>query len=103
MLRLNETLGRRGSTRLHLAPGWCATRVDLREQPKGSALHANTERIALDYTPYALLRVLIQRSQQAEFLSEYRQRGCLYLNSANRIATKNTKITKIKHYRIVVC
>ena len=56
VLRLNETLGRRGSTRLRLASGWKATMVDLREQPVGVL----RDGAVIDFTPYALLSVLIE-------------------------------------------
>ena len=56
VLRLNETLGRRGHTRLRLADGWRATQVDLRVQAMGEG--GDVARI--DYTPYALISVLIE-------------------------------------------
>lgn len=57
VLRLNETLGRRGSARLRLAPGWRASRVDLRAQP----LDGGRAIDVVAYGPYALLSVLIER------------------------------------------
>ncbi len=57
VLRLNETLGRRGVATLRLAQGWRARRVNLREQPVGPA--TSVRRIA--YTPYALVSLLIER------------------------------------------
>jgi hypothetical protein len=56
MLRLNETLGRRGGARLRLADGWRATEVDLRAQPVGDG----RELAQLAYTPYALISVLVE-------------------------------------------
>ncbi|RZS58590.1 alpha-mannosidase [Sphaerotilus mobilis] len=57
VLRLNETLGRRGSTRLQLAEGWRASLVDLRGLPVdgGQAIDA------VAYGPYGLVSVLIER------------------------------------------
>ena len=57
VLRLNETLGRRGSARLRLASGWRASRVDLRAQP----LDGGRAIDVVAYGPYALLSVLIER------------------------------------------
>ena len=57
VLRLNETLGRRGQVRVRLAEGWRATQVDLRALPVGDG----RELVQLAYTPYALLSLLIER------------------------------------------
>jgi alpha-mannosidase len=57
ILRLNETLGQRGSARLRLAGGWRARRVDLRGRPAGPARDLKT----LSFGPYALVSVLIER------------------------------------------
>jgi alpha-mannosidase len=57
VLRLNETLGRRGQVRVRLADGWRATQVDLRALPVGDGREVEQ----LDYTPYALLSLLIER------------------------------------------
>ena len=55
ILRLNESLGQRGTARLRLAPGLTARRVDLREQPiSGSGTK-------IDYEPHALVSVRIAR------------------------------------------
>jgi alpha-mannosidase len=57
VLRLNETLGRRGQVRVQLAEGWRATQVDLRALQVGDG--REVEQLA--YTPYALLSLLIER------------------------------------------
>ncbi len=58
VLRLNETLGRRGTTRLRLADGWRASQVDLRALPLdgGAAIDA------VSYGPYGLVSVLIEKT-----------------------------------------
>lgn len=61
VLRLNETLGRRGTTRLRLSPGWRASQVDLRALP----LDGGQPIDAVTYGPYALVSVLIERSDRA--------------------------------------
>jgi alpha-mannosidase len=58
VLRLNETLGRRGTARLRLAPGWRASRVDLRALPVDGGAPIE----AVGYGPYALVSVLIERA-----------------------------------------
>ncbi len=57
VLRLNETLGRRGSTRLHLAEGWRASLVDLRGLPVDGGKTID----AVAYGPYGLVSVLVER------------------------------------------
>lgn len=57
VLRLNETVGRRGQVRVRLAEGWRATQVDLRALPLGDGREVKQ----LAYTPYALLSLLIER------------------------------------------
>ncbi|MBI5381825.1 MAG: alpha-mannosidase [Opitutae bacterium] len=57
VLRLNETLGRRGRARVQLAPGWRASLVDLREKPVNGGRAMTT----LAFQPYALLSLLIER------------------------------------------
>jgi alpha-mannosidase len=61
VLRLNETLGRRGRAVVKLAPGWRARRVNLREQPVAGGVQAMREGVAVDYTPYALMSLLVER------------------------------------------
>lgn len=61
VLRLNETLGRRGAARLHLAEGWRASRVDLRALP----LDGGQAISAVAYGPYALVSVLVERVASA--------------------------------------
>jgi alpha-mannosidase len=56
ILRLNETLGRRGTLYLRLAEGWRAEQVDLRGRKVGDLPDA-----ALEITPYWLGSVLLQR------------------------------------------
>ncbi|MEM7578164.1 MAG: glycoside hydrolase family 38 C-terminal domain-containing protein [Planctomycetota bacterium] len=51
-LRLHETLGRRGTARLRLAPGRIATPTDLRGHDIGPPLSANGH---FDFTPYAVM------------------------------------------------
>ncbi len=71
VLRLNETLGRRGRATLRLAPGWRATRVDLREQvlagglvthDNASAMGGGGAGVEVAFTPYALISLLIERA-----------------------------------------
>lgn len=61
VLRLNETLGRRGRARVRLASGWRARRVDLRERPLSGGVRAAREGVTVDYTPYALVSLLVER------------------------------------------
>ena len=56
VLRLNETLGRRGHTQVRLADGWRATQVDLRALPVGEGAEVDV----LDFAPYALISLLIE-------------------------------------------
>ena len=56
ILRLTETLGRRGVVQLRLADGWRASLTDLREGP-GAAVEGG--RVA--FTPYQLLSVRIEK------------------------------------------
>jgi alpha-mannosidase len=61
ILRLSETLGRRGRARLRLAPGWRAVPVDLSEKP----LHPSRtlrDGGSIEFTPYGLLSVRIERA-----------------------------------------
>jgi alpha-mannosidase len=53
VLRLHETMGKRGSTQLQLRPGWQAQRVDLLGQPLGEILPA----ARVEFTPYELISV----------------------------------------------
>ncbi len=63
VLRLNETLGRRGRATLRLAPDWSARRVNLLEQPEAaSGVRSIKDGVTIDYTPYALISLRIQRS-----------------------------------------
>ncbi|MDP4300201.1 alpha-mannosidase [Leptothrix discophora] len=57
VLRLNETLGRRGIARLRLAEGWRASRVDLRALP----LDGGQPIESVAYGPYALVSVKVER------------------------------------------
>ncbi|MEY4749182.1 MAG: hypothetical protein RIQ60_1396 [Pseudomonadota bacterium] len=63
VLRLNETLGRRGRARVRLAPGWTARPVDLRGQPvdRAGATTAGND-VELAFGPYALLSLCLERS-----------------------------------------
>ncbi len=62
VLRLHETLGKRGQARLRLAPDLSARLVDLTDAPvPGGKLHGGT----LAFTPYALLGVHICRETPA--------------------------------------
>ena len=57
LLRLNETLGQRGSVKLKLADGYKAAVTDLRGKPNGSAV----AQLNVDYKPYMLTTVCISR------------------------------------------
>ncbi len=61
VLRLNETLGRRGRSLVRLAPGWRARRVDLLERPLAGGVRVARGGVAVDYTPYALVSLLVER------------------------------------------
>jgi alpha-mannosidase len=60
ILRLNEVLGRRGSAKLRLAPGWRARFVDLSEKPL-RPLRTLRDNASIDFTPYALLSVKLEK------------------------------------------
>ena len=63
VLRLNETLGRRGRASVKLAPGWRARRVNMLERPEAAAgVRAAKQGVTVDYTPYALITLLIERA-----------------------------------------
>lgn len=63
VLRLNEVLGRRGRAKVRLAPGWRARRVNLLEQPEAApGVRATKDGATVDYTPYALISLLIERA-----------------------------------------
>ena len=57
VLRLNETLGQRGTAKLHLAPGWTAHRVTLLDAPVDDQ-RGITE---VAFKPYELISVLIEK------------------------------------------
>ena len=57
LLRLHETLGRRGSARLQVSDGRTARLADLRGQPIGKA----SSRLKIGFKPYQLLTCLIER------------------------------------------
>jgi alpha-mannosidase len=56
-LRLHETLGRSGQTKLLLAPGWKATRVDL----SGNPLQAHSSTDPLCFNAYQVVSLLLTR------------------------------------------
>ncbi|WFB35437.1 glycoside hydrolase family 38 C-terminal domain-containing protein [Kiritimatiellota bacterium B12222] len=56
ILRLNETMGQRGKTKIELAEGYVATPTDLMEGEGGKAI------TTLPFKPYDLLSVRIQKS-----------------------------------------
>lgn len=61
VLRLNETLGRRGRACLRLAPGWQATAVDLLDRPSGGpSIGPGGE---LSFAPYALISLHLTRKE----------------------------------------
>jgi alpha-mannosidase len=59
LVRLHETLGRRGAVQLDLAPGWTACRSDLREGP-GVAL----DRGRIPFHPYEIVSVIVSRGRR---------------------------------------
>jgi alpha-mannosidase len=62
VLRLNETLGRRGQASVRLAAGWRASRVNLIEEPVEGGIRMTQEGVCVvSYTPYALISLLIER------------------------------------------
>lgn len=56
VLRLNETLGRRGTAQLRLAAGWRASRVDLR----ALSVDGGGAVTVVDYAPYGLISLRIE-------------------------------------------
>ena len=63
VLRLNETLGRRGRARVRLADGWRAQRVNLLEKPVAGGVRTTKDGVVeVNYTPYALISLLIDRA-----------------------------------------
>jgi len=61
ILRLNEVLGRRGRAKIRLAPGWRARLVDLSEKPLRPS-RTLRDKASIDFTPYALLSVRIDKA-----------------------------------------
>jgi alpha-mannosidase len=61
ILRLNEVLGRRGRAKLRLAPGWRARLVDLSEKPLRPS-RTLRDKASIDFTPYALLSVKLEKA-----------------------------------------
>lgn len=57
LLRLNETLGQRGSAKLELAEGYTAVLTDLRGEPTGEKLDDQT----INFKPYGLMTVRISK------------------------------------------
>jgi alpha-mannosidase len=58
VLRLHEVGGQRGTTRLLLAPGWDARKVDLLGRPMGAPLRGGR----LAFFPYEIVSVRIERA-----------------------------------------
>lgn len=61
ILRLNEVFGRRGQAKICLAPGWRGRLVDLSEKPLRPS-RTLRDKASIDFTPYALLSVRIERA-----------------------------------------
>jgi alpha-mannosidase len=59
LLRLHETHGRRGETRVRLTPGWTARRTDLSEKP-GATLRGGR----LTFRPYEIVSVLVEKARK---------------------------------------
>ncbi len=57
ILRLHETLGRSGTAKIHLAPGWSAKRVDLRGQPSEKKMRGRN----IPFSPYQVVSIEITK------------------------------------------
>ena len=60
VLRLHETLGRRGTVHVQAAPGWHLTRVNLSGESRGSL-----KRGTLSFRPYEVISIRWEQSRQA--------------------------------------